>query len=485
MFYKGSLPAVFRHVVSWVIVPGFRGSVSGLAALMIGIVLLAGPTTVVAQRHGGGGGGGAPGTGNNTRPIICLHDCPALREGLSAEDDLRNFRRAIAVQATTEQRAAFAKISQYTQEASDRLKDFHQSLEKISASVSPAALALADRGTALDQAMERVRASNQNFLSSFSDAQKSGLKEITNKLAKEDSDLDKEIKTLDQAVQMPKPDSAQLAASAASLDKELASFQNEQLALGREMGILLDPESQGLAFNLPQVTNSINLAGQTLSIPASGTVFLAPAGTSAENGHNLFSVKVVSDLSDLQQNVTAIVRSQLTRSPRCGERIELRQATLTPLVSASLIVANLHYERWVCPGQASPMEVADSDGVLEVKLTASVEPNAGLRLVSEISRVNADGLLRDLLRSGDLGVTLREQIALSLLSALQKIADLKATLPPVAQQAVILQNAQFQDAGADQLSLVLKGQLQLSDAQIEQFTAQFKQRLSAQGTPAP
>ncbi len=479
---ENRLPSVFRHVVSLVIVSGFRVSASGLAALMFGIGLLAGPTTVVAQRHGGGGGGGAAGGENsNTRPLICLHDCPALRGGLSAEDDLKNFRHFIAVQATVEQRAAFTKISQYTQAASDRLRDLHQSLEKSSA-VSPVALALAERGTALDQAMERVRAGNQNFLGSFSDAQKSGLKELTNRLAKEDSDLDKEIKTLDQVVQMPKPDSAQLAASAASLDKKFASFQDEQLVLGREMGILIDPESQGLVFNLPQATNSINIAGQTLLIPASGTISLI----STENGRDLFSLKLAADLSDLQQNITAIVRGEVARSPRCGERIELRQATLTPLVSASLVVADLHYERWVCPpGQASPMEVADSDGVLEVKLTPSVEPNTGLLLLSEINRVNADGLLRDLLRSGDLGITLREQIAASLLSALQKIADLKATLPPVAQQSAILQNVHFQDAGADQLSLVLKGQLQFSDEQIEQFAAQLKQRLSAQGTAAP
>ena len=484
MFHERSrLPAVFRHVVSLVIVSGFHRSASGLAALIFGIVLLAGPTTVVAQRHGGGGGGPAAGGENsNTRPIICLHDCPALRGGLSSEDDLKNFRRSIAVQATDEQRAAFAKILQYAQAASDRLRDFHQSLQKTSASGLAAAAALAERGTGLDQAVERVRAGNQNFLASFSDAQKSGLKETTNKLAKEDSDLDKEIKALDQVVQTSKPDSAQLATSAANLDKKFASFQNEQLALGKEMGILIDPEGQGLAFNLPKVTNSINIAGQTLLIPASGTVSLI----STENGQDLFRVKVTADLSDLQQNATAIIRSEVARSPRCGERIELRQATLTPLVSASLVVANLHYERWVCqPGQAGPVEVADSDGALEVKLTSSVQPNAGLRLASEISRVNADGLLRDQLRSGDLGVTLREQISASLLSALQKMADLKALLPTVAQQSAILQNVQFQDAGADQLGLVLNGQLQFSDEQTEQFAAQLKQRLSAQGTPGP
>jgi hypothetical protein len=49
-----------------------------------------------------------------------------------------------------------------------------------------------------------------------------------------------------------------------------------------------------------------------------------------ENGRNLFNLKLTADLSDLQQNITAILRAQLTRSPRCGERIEIQQATLTP-----------------------------------------------------------------------------------------------------------------------------------------------------------
>ncbi len=94
-------------------------------------------------------------------------------------------------------------------------------------------------------------------------------------------------------------------------------------------------------------------------------------------------------------------------------------------------------------------------------------------------------MLRNSLRFGDLGTTLRDEIAASLLAALQKSADIKSTLPPVAQQTVTLQEAQFQDAGADQLNLVLDGQLQFSDEQTKQFAAQLKQRLSAQGTAAP
>jgi hypothetical protein len=87
-------------------------------------------------------------------------------------------------------------------------------------------------------------------------------------------------------------------------------------------------------------------------------------------------------------------------------------------------------------------------------------------------------------RSGDLGFTLKEQIAASLLSALQKAAEPNSSLPPVAHDSSTLQKAQFQDAGADQLSMVLEGQLQFSDAQAQQFASQLKQRVSAQGRSA-
>jgi hypothetical protein len=406
-----------------------------------------------------------------------VHDCPALREGLSSQDDLKNFRRVIAVQATPDQRAAFDKVAHYAQAAGDQLQEFRKSLQQV-----PVASPLADRATALDQAIEKARASNQNFLTSFSSAQKSGLLDITKKLGKADSDLDKQMKALDQVVQTSKADSEQIVSSAAILDKAFASFQSEQLALGREMSILFDPTRQDVTFSLPPVTNSMSVNGQLISIPAAGAV----SRTSAENGNNLFSLKLVADLSDVQLNITAILRSRLTRTPRCGERIEIQQATLTPLEPASLVAASLHFERWVCPpGQGSPMEVAAGDGAIEIKLTPSVEPNAGLGLVSEITRVEADGFLRDSLRSGDLGVMLREQIAASILSALQKASDLKTTLPPVAQQSATVQKVQFQDAGADQLNLILDGQLQFSDEQTEQFAAQLQQRLSAQDASTP
>jgi hypothetical protein len=476
----------------------------GCGVLILGIALLAAPTGLLAQRGGGGGGGGGGGIGaggggmggttgsggRNTTPLICVHDCPSLREGLNATDDLKDFRRAMAVQATAEQRAAFAKVAQYAQAASVELQKFRKSLQQSAAST-----ALADRTTSLDAAIENALAGNKNFLTSLSAKQKSGLQDATKKLERADFELDRQMKALDQIVHTPKPESEAIAGSAATLDKVLENFQSEQLALGGEMSILFDPAGQ-VAFSLPAVTNSIDFGGQTISMPTSGAVSRASVGTSAatpagasaatsggSGPDNLFNLKLVADLSDVQQSVTSILRSQLTRSPRCGERIEVQKATFTPLIPAGLVVADLHIERWVCaPGQQGPMEVAAGEASMDVKLTPSLEANGDMALVSEIARVQAEGLLRNQLRSGDLGVMLRDEIAASVLSALRKGVDLKTTLPPVAQQSATLQKVQFQDEGADQLSLVLDGQLQFSDEQAQQFAAQLKQRLTASGT---
>ncbi|HSZ63422.1 MAG TPA: hypothetical protein VK828_16600 [Terriglobales bacterium] len=452
-----------------------------LAALLIAITLL--PTPTQAQR-----GGGA----HANQSVICVHDCPSL-ETLNTEDTLKDFRRSMALQATADQRAAFAKISQYAESAHDQLQSFRKSL-----------LPLADRAAVLDQSIEKARVSNQNFLTALSAAQKTGLQDLIKRLNKADNDLDRQIKALDQVLPAAKPDSEPLA-SAAALDKALASFESVQRALAREMSIFFDADEAGVAFTLPSVSNSITINGEDIAIPTSGAVLRKSSATSAstptsnsaatpaENVPNIFSLKFVADLSDVQQNITAILRAALNRAPRCGERINIQQASLTPLAPASsLVVVDLHFERWVCPaaqtraslGAPSPTEIADGNASFEVKLTPSLEA-AQLNLASEITRVDATGMLRNELRSGDLGTTLRDKIAAALFTALQKSADVKSTLPPVAQTSATLQKAEFQDAGADQLNLVLDGQLQFSEEQSKQFAAQLKQRLSAQGTTAP
>jgi hypothetical protein len=186
-------------------------------------------------------------------------------------------------------------------------------------------------------------------------------------------------------------------------------------------------------------------------------------------------------LSELQQNIFAILRPALARNPRCGERVQLQDASLAPAVPAVLVIATLHYERWACSlgsSHADPTEVDDAEATIEVKLTP-VARDSGVAFASETTRVQAEGFLRSVLRSGDLGVDLREQIAASLLSIVQKATDFKATLPPLALLSAILQKIQFQDAGADELGLAIDGRLQLSDEQAKQFAVQLRQNVAA------
>jgi len=489
------VPRASADETSFFAVLKFRAVACGIGVLL-GVSLLGSPGRMSAQ-HGGGGGRGTMGTGTGVGA--------GLPAGVDEKDDLKDFHRAIALQASDEQRAAFAKIAKYAQAARDELHALRESRPKAPGS----SLSLEERAVTLDETIRKARAGSENFLTSFSPAQKSGLKDLTNKLARTDGELERLTKALDLVVRTKAADSEQVSGAAASLDvvgldKELGSFQSEQLAIGREMGILLASDS-ALTFRLPQATNRIELGGQTISVPTSEVA----SRTAAENGKDIFSLKLVADLSEVQGNVTGILRSAVSRAPRCGERIEVQQARFTPLAPASLVVATLHFERWVCPPGLSSMEVAGGDATFEVRLTPSVEgaetqpsstepgsvekntvektlirTTGRWRLTSEITRVEAEGFLRDLLRSGDLGATLRDQIANVLLYAMRKTADLKAGLPPVAQSAV-LQKAEFQDAGADQLNLVLGGRLEFSEEQTKQFAAQLKQPLAAESAASP
>ncbi|HEX4424373.1 MAG TPA: hypothetical protein VH079_03170 [Terriglobales bacterium] len=435
---------------------GMRVSVSGstfVATLVVGIVLLLCPSKILAQHGGGGGGGGGRGgLGGAGRPT-----------GVSPKDDLKDFHRLVALQATPEQKAMFARIVEDAQSVGAELKSFRDLLPTKPADLS-------DLATSLQEAIDKARSGNQGFIGSFSPEQKSGLKDITKKLVKTDSDLAKQSKELTS--------DEHTANSVEEIDKALANLQSGEAALGNEMSIVLPSAGEGLAWNLPPVTNTIEVAGQSIAISASGTV----AQTSAEDDHN-FSLKLTADLSDLQREIADILRTQLSRSPRCGERFEIQNATLTPLGKSGIVTVHLHYERWFCaPGQGSeiPSELVSGDGSVEIKLTASVEQNISWHLVSEIGRVDGDGFLHEMLSSGILGNILRDQISASVLSILQKGTNLKTALPPSGQGLATTTKAQFEDDGAGRLSLVLEDRLLFSSEQAKQFTTQLKQSLSAQ-----
>lgn len=376
--------------------------------------------------------------------------------GVDEKDQLKDFHQALAVQATSQQITDFQQLVKNTSAAHDRLAAF-------ASAKSPR-----DGITALDQSLEFARTATRKFQDSFSEPQKAGLREILRRLDKADSDLSQEAKRFDQSVE-----SSGTASNAASLDTALTSFSNEQLALGREMGITL-ASAQDVSFNLPPVKAPADIGSRSITVIASGVL----SQTEAHGDLRTFQLDSNLDLTDLQQNITAIMNAQLREGSTCGERLAIRSASILPAPPASVLVLQLHFERWLCAGQSSPTELAESDGSVEVKVTPSVQ-NSNLTMAAAFSRIDASGMMADDLRSGDLGDDLRDKVAKSLLLAAQSGADFKSTLPQSLQNAASLESAKFQDGGAGILRMVLTGRVQLSNEQATLLANQLNQALSA------
>lgn len=436
-----------------------RGISVSAMALIAGSVLLIYPPAANAQRHGGASAGGG-GISAISHP-----------SGVKEEDTLKNFHQAMAVQATSQQTAEFQALVKTTEAAQADLQILLQHLQKGDADQ-------ASRETT-DKLLEDARSATRKFQQGFSPAQKSGLREIAKRLAKADSDLEQEQKKLDDGLQA-KASAAELASRAENLGKALTDFSSQQLALGREMSITL-ANGQDLAFALPQVNHPVDIAHQTIEVGVSGALLQI----AAQAGQRTFKLELTANLSDLQQNITELLRAQLNTLEGCGQRVAIQRAMLTPSSPAGLLVLQLHFERWTCSrplGQQSAAELAEGDGTVEVKLTASVEKPNALKVVATFGRIDASGMMAEALRSGSLGDDVRAAIAQSVLSAAQSASDFNVALPSAVRNSAVIQSARFQDAGAGILILLLNGEIEMSNEQANQLASQLNQALSAQGT---
>lgn len=425
--------------------------------IILATVLLLSTSFATAQHHGGHG--------------ITIGATGSRPDGVDEKDTLKDFHHAVAVQATTQQIAEFQAMVKSTAAAQDKLHSFSKAVDK------PAR----EGTTSLDQVLEDARTRSKTFQEGFSDPQKSGLKELTKRLDKADADLEQEAKRFDQSVQSESatPD---VSGRADSFDKALTEFSNQQLALGREMGITL-ASGQDVTFNLPKVTNHANIGARTIAVDVSGVL----SQTAVDGDQRTFQLQSTMDLSELQQSITEILNQQLS-STACGDRLAVRRATIMAATPASSLVLQLHYERWSClrmSGQSSMTELAESDGTVEIRLTPTTGESDALRLNSEFKRIDASGAMADNLRSGDLGDTLREKVSSAVLASLPAGDDFKSTLPAALQNGVTLQGAKFEDPSSSGLKAVLQAQVRLSNEQVNLLASQLNQTLSAQGSPAP
>ena len=435
-----------------------------LRSAVIAAALLLTSVLMMAQRRGGGESTGG-GLSAYSRP-----------DGVSEKDDLRDFNQILALQASSGQVSEFQAVVKATEAAKTALRDFEKAnsaANDVVQSVSPDA--------SIAQLIENARSGNRKFQEGLSDAQKGGLREIAKRLAKADLELQQEEKKLQQSLDS-KSSRSEASVLAGRLDKALNDFYQQELALGREMSIVL-ASGQDVAFTLPQVKRPAKVANQTLTVATSGVL----SQVSTQNGRRTFRLALVADLSDLQQNVTQLMRAAIDKSDRCGERLAVRQAMFSPAGSARLLTLSLHYERWACgqvPGSLVPTEIAEGDGTVELKLTAALDKTNTLKIAAVIGNIDAAGMLREALRSGSLGEDLRDKVANLVLSAARAVGDFKAVLPPAVQDFAVLQSASFQDTLVDNLTLVLGGQIEINGQQADLLASQINQALSAE-TPAP
>jgi hypothetical protein len=250
------------------------------------------------------------------------------------------------------------------------------------------------------------------------------------------------------------------------------------LALGLAVAAWAVPgRAQNVTFRIPPVKIPLKIKEQSVSITATALISMH----SKDKETSIFKLELTADLGELQQNITALLASQLDKDDACGERIAIEHADLMPVAPASLAVVQLHYERWACAkvlGKEKTKRLVGGNAVIEVKLTPAIEQsNTELRLVPEVGKIEADGSLGELLRSGALGDAIRDKIRTSILSAMEKGTNLSATLPPAIQGHATIQNAEFKDGGSGRLIVELDGEGQITKEQIQALTKQIKERM--------
>ena len=156
-------------------------------------------------------------------------------------------------------------------------------------------------------------------------------------------------------------------------------------------------------------------------------------------------------------------------------------ATLTPADPASVVTAQLHYERWACTkifGKQTAHRLVGGNAVVQLKLTPVVEDSRTVRLQPELGTIQADGSLGELLRTGPFEQMLREKISHAMLSATEKGTNFSATLPPAAQGFRHGPKCAIQDAGHGRLAVVLEGEIHITSEQAQLLKTQLQERAS-------
>jgi hypothetical protein len=181
------------------------------------VALAAQPTAAWAQRHQGHGTG-----------------LPRGDSGISDKDDLKDFKRAVELQASPDQVESLRQLRESVAEARKQAQNI---LLIANAPSSTFEHDLNQHADPLSDAVDETEKENERLLKSFSSAQKSGLKATRKKLEKASSEIAKESQALAQLLDHSGVQPSQIIGPAERLSKALSEFEVEERSLGNEMGV--------------------------------------------------------------------------------------------------------------------------------------------------------------------------------------------------------------------------------------------------------
>jgi hypothetical protein len=208
-------------------------------------------------------------------------------------------------------------------------------------------------------------------------------------------------------------------------------------------------------LEIPEVPVSLNVAGQPVTIRVSGSVATEARG---------FNLRLYADLTDLQAHITPLLAAELDQSKKCGERISVEHARLSPAAPEASLTVELHFEKWACIkafGKENAAKLVGGNGTVHMLLTPRAATAANgdedsVRLEAQIGEIEADGTLGQLLHS-EFGDTLREKIRESLRKAIQKSSGLEVVVPEQARPYVKIETVEFGERGTGMLLLNVAG----------------------------
>jgi hypothetical protein len=95
-------------------------------------------------------------------------------------------------------------------------------------------------------------------------------------------------------------------------------------------------------------------------------------------------------------------------------------------------------------------------------------------MAAEVQKIDADGSLGEVLRSGSLGASVKEKVANSIQSAIRKSLDLKAALSPRIPAAAAFESARFSCGPEGRLWISVGAGLRLSPDEFQALSRQMK-----------